>query len=69
MDLKKAIKVGCAVKGTNIMNLEKDYGFNAGQLHHITNNNRTKNGPRLDTLERIAAALDMKLSDFIALGE
>lgn len=70
MNLRKAIKVACAVKETNMAEVErKVYGKECGNLYHISNQDRTPKGPRLSTLQGIADALDMKLSELIALGE
>lgn len=72
MDLRRGIKAACALKGTNITSLEI-YVFGnpggKGRLFAITNPNRTKNGPRMDTLQKIADCLDMKLSRLIELSE
>lgn len=49
------------------------YGFGngrgSGTLFHMVNPSRTKKGVRIDTIEKIASALDMKASELISLGE
>lgn len=72
MNLREGIRKACKLRGTNISSLEI-YVFGnpggKGRLFAITNPNRTKNGPRLDTLQKIADCLDMKLSRLIELSE
>lgn len=53
------------MKGTNVTALgRKIYEGKKTNLFHSLNSK-----PRLDTIERIAEALEMKLSELIALGE
>lgn len=68
MNLKPGVKRLCDERGITISQLERMIypdSTSRGNLHHILNAKKTRSGPKLATLNRIAMALDMKLSDVI----
>ena len=66
LNLKKALKRGMAEAEINQAELAKRIGRSISMMSLMINGNRSIN---LLTLEKIAAALGMKLSALIALGE
>jgi len=64
-DLKQAFKVALARNNTTATAMADQLGLNRKTLYSAfyTGN------PRFTTLERVASHLNMKVSEFIALGE
>lgn len=69
MNMRKALKVACAMKGTNMASLEAAMYGSSGNLYHMTNPDKVKGGMQIGTVEKIAKHLNMKASELIALGE
>jgi len=62
--LKVAVKTAIARKGITIIELADKMGRNRKTVYSAINGN-----PSLSTVEKIAEAMDMKVSELIALGE
>lgn len=65
MNVKKSLTIAMAMKETNVDSLSARLNCSKSNLYKIL----TGSDPKVGTLERIAEALDMKLSDLIKLGE
>jgi len=65
MNLKKSIIIGRAIRDKSVGQVAESAGLSVRQLANITHRSRC----HLLTLEKIAKALDYKVSEFIALGE
>lgn len=65
MDVGKSIKVALAKRGMNQTQLAKQMGCTQVWISRLANS-RTSAMP---TVESLASAFGMKVSDFIALGE
>ena len=65
MNLKKSIRVMLAKNEWNLADLALRMGISAGRMGVMVNQNTVSS----KTLEKLAAVFDMKLSEFIALGE
>ena len=68
MYLGKAVRVAIAIKGMSQNQVTEKAGLSVGHLNNIIKG-RNKGGVTIGVLARIANALDMKLSEMIALGE
>lgn len=66
MNIPKAIKIALAQREKNVMWLSKETGLSNPFLSLLLNHHRMG---KVATMERIAVALDMPLSELIALGE
>lgn len=66
MNFKKAILISIAQKGIDRKEFCRLAGITNGYVSEVING---KINPKIDTIERMAAALDLKVSEFIALGE
>ncbi len=66
MNLRKALKMGMADAEINQAELAGRIDRSVSMMSQIVNSKRAVN---LDTLEKIADALSMPLSELIALGE
>ena len=66
MNLGKSIRVGQAMVGMTQREVASDIGINVATLNQIAKGKRLC---RSDVLERLAACFNMKVSEFIALGE
>jgi len=65
MNLKKSIKQACLDKDVTQKSVSEKLGIDPMTLQVIGR----RNSASLDTLKKLANAFDMKLSEFIALGE
>ena len=65
MNLKKSIKQVCINEGIKQKDLAERLGIKPQQLNCIM----TRNSMSLTSICKIAKTLDMKVSEFIALGE
>lgn len=65
MNVGKSIKVGLARRGMRQMDLAKKLGVTPQALSQLIK----KSSCTSSTIDRIALALDMKSSEFLALGE
>jgi len=65
VNLKQSIKMGLAKRQMRQGDLATQIGMRASSLSASAQ----RNSCSIQVLERIAAALDMKVSEFVALGE
>jgi len=65
MNLRESIKIACAKRHAYQIEVANKCGVSAPHMSTIMRVNRCST----DTLEKIAKALDYKVSEFIALGE
>lgn len=65
MNMKKSVKIALAHKEVKQRWLAGRIGMSQGALSTIL----SKNNPTAETIEKFAVALDMSVSDLIALGE
>jgi len=65
MNLKRALSVAMAKREMTVEGLSVALSCSKSNIYKILNGS----SPKMDTMERIAAALDMKVSDLIKLGE
>lgn len=65
MNIKKSVRVGLAYKGQTQAWLANQIGMNPDALSHAL----TRNTLNSKLIEKAASALDLKPSEFIALGE
>ena len=68
MYLGKAITEALKIKGMSQNKVSEKAGLSVGHLNKIIKG-KHKGGVTLQVLARVANALDMKLSELIALGE
>ena len=66
MNLKKAIRIAMATKEMEQKDIAAASGITPGHLSTVVNG---KHSATIPTVQKIADALDMKLSELIALGE
>lgn len=66
MNLSKSMKIAMAKRGINQTELASASGISAGTISKLS---QSKGGLSMDTVERIAGAMDYSLGEFIALGE
>lgn len=66
MDIQKSIRLSMAIKDINGVELAEKVGISSGTLSLIKS---SKRNPSIGTIRKMAKALDMKVSEFIALGE
>ncbi len=67
MDIGKAIRVAAAERNLSMNRIGEEAEMSYGHINKIANGKVP--GVTLHVLKKIAAALDMKLSDLIKLGE
>ena len=65
MNLKKSIKQACLNNEVTLKSVAEKLGFSSTQLQVIMR----RNSASTEKLLRISGAFEMKLSEFIALGE
>ncbi|WVH05536.1 hypothetical protein KKJFFJLC_00041 [Vibrio phage vB_VpaS_PGB] len=65
MDIKKSISVALAKKGMTRQQLADLMGVSRTRVYAIAQQKAAKH----ETIEKVASALEMKVSEFIALGE
>ena len=65
MDIKKSLNVALAKSGMSKTEFADKLGVSRARLYAILNQKTVQK----ETLESVASALDMKMSEFIALGE
>jgi len=65
MDIRKSINVAVAQKGITKTDLADNLGVSRQRVYSLAR----QKSVRHETIERLATALDMKVSEFIALGE
>lgn len=65
MNIGKSIKIVCAMKGLKLKDLAEKMDVNKDYLSRISG--KTTCSPQM--LEKLCAAVEMKASEFIALGE
>jgi len=65
MNLKKSISVALALRSMNRVELAAIMGISRQRVYAISNQKRIE----IETLIALAKAFDMKVSEFIALGE
>lgn len=65
MNLRKSIQIGLAMRQMRQRDLAKAVGISATSL----STSGTRNSCSLQVLERLAETLNMKVSEFVALGE
>jgi transcriptional regulator with XRE-family HTH domain len=65
MNLGKSVKIALAMKGMKQMELAKMIGYSPRRLSRICNQDQFGMG----NAQLIAEALDMKVSELVALGE
>ncbi len=66
MNIKKAIKIAMATQDIEQKDLSASSGIAQGHLSNLINGKRSATLP---TVQKIADALGMKMSELIALGE
>lgn len=65
MNLRRSIRVACAMQGLSFVELENRAGFKPKFISAVVKNNSAS----LKTVQKIASSLELNMSDFIALGE
>lgn len=65
MDLKKSIRMAAAMNDTTQTEIAEKSGFSSAQMSLLL----SRGSCTTSTLSKIAAALDMKVSELIKLGE
>lgn len=65
MDIKKSLNVALAKNGMSKTEFAEKLGVSRARLYAILNQKTVQK----ETLESVTSALDMKMSEFIALGE
>lgn len=66
MNMRKSINLALAQKDKNSLWLAEEIGVSPQRLSAIKN---SKSKPNMSTVETVAAAFGLSLSEFIALGE
>jgi len=66
MNIGRSIKIGMAYKGLTTTALAKLIEMSQPHVSALSNNRHHAN---IDTIEKMATAMDYKVSEFIALGE
>lgn len=65
-NIGKCIRIALAYKGWKQGDLAKKLRVQPAAISNLATN---RTSPNIDTVQNLAAAFDMKLSEFIALGE
>lgn len=65
MNIAKSLNVALALKGMTRVALAKSMNVTTQSIYSVINRDKTNTA----SLKKIADALDMKVSEFIALGE
>lgn len=65
-DTARALRVALALKNMTRKNLSESVGLSQNQISRLATGAQAIRG---DTLHKIACAFDMKVSEFLALGE
>jgi len=65
MNVGKSVKIALAKRGTNQTRLAESLGVTAVWVNRLANSRSAS----MATVETLASAFNMKVSDFIALGE
>lgn len=66
MNIRKSIRMACAIKDWSQDDLSEASGISTATVSNVVNG---KTGCKQKTLEAFADAFDMPVSEFVALGE